>query len=207
MRRTCLCPPSAVNPCAKVGVFVTTDTDMPLTSLFRRNRHRAQAHAAYASIVERAREPEFFLRLDVPDTIDGRFEMIAVHMFLVLNRLKAEHEATSDFAQALFDAMFADLDRGLREMGATDIGVGRRVKEMATGFYGRIRAYEEGLAGDDQVLSDALRRNLYGTVQPRPEAVAGMARYLRSQAQALAHQPVGDLFSDKIKFGPISDLQ
>src|ERR1700733_15906328 len=99
---------------------------MPLASLFRRNRHRAQAHATYTSIVERAREPEFFLRLDVPDTLDGRFEMIALHMFLVLNRLKAEHEATSDFAQALFDAMFADLDRSLREMGARDIRVGRR---------------------------------------------------------------------------------
>jgi cytochrome b pre-mRNA-processing protein 3 len=176
---------------------------MPLASLFRRNPHRAKAHAAYASIVERAREPEFFLRLDVPDTLDGRFEMIALHMFLVLNRLKAEHEATSDFAQALFDAMFADLDRGLREMGATDIGVGRRVKEMAKGFYGRIRAYEEGLAAGDPTLAEALRRNLYGTVQPRPEAVVGMVGYIRSQVQALARQPVDEFFSDHVKFSPI----
>ncbi len=68
--------------------------------------------------------------------------------------------------------MFADLDRGLREMGATDMGVGKRVKEMAKGFYGRIAAYEKGLDGDDQTLSEALKRNLYGTVQPRPQAVA-----------------------------------
>jgi cytochrome b pre-mRNA-processing protein 3 len=177
---------------------------MALTSLFRRNRHRATAHAAYASIVERAREPEFFLRLDVPDTLDGRFEMIAVHMFLVLNRLKAEHEATSDFAQALFDAMFADLDRGLREMGATDIGVGKRVKEMAKAFYGRIKAYEDGLAGDDQMFAEALRRNLYGTVTPRPEAVTAMMRYIRRQVAALARQPVEDFFANNIKFDPIN---
>lgn len=177
---------------------------MPLASLFRRNPHRAKAYAAYASIVERAREPEFFLRLDVPDTLDGRFEMIALHMFLVLNRLKAEHEATSEFAQALFDAMFADLDRGLREMGATDIGVGRRVKEMAKGFYGRIHAYEAGLAAGDPTLAEALRRNLYGTVQPRPEAVAAMVGYIRAQVEALAQQPVDDFFSDHIKFDPIS---
>ena len=113
---------------------------------FRRNRFRAPAHAAYVSIVEQAREPGLFLNLGVPDTLDGRFETIAVHMFLVLNRLKAEHETTAEFAQALFDAMFADLDRSLREMGATDIGVGKRVKEMAKGFYGRIKAYEDGLA-------------------------------------------------------------
>lgn len=177
---------------------------MSIASLFRRNPHRAQAHATYASIVERAREPEFFLRLDVPDTLDGRFEMIALHMFLVLNRLKAEHEATSDFAQALFDAMFADLDRGLREMGATDIGVGRRVKEMAKGFYGRIRAYEEGLAAGAPALGEALRRNLYGTVQPRPEALASMIGYVRAQVEALAQEPVEQLFSDHVKFAPIS---
>jgi cytochrome b pre-mRNA-processing protein 3 len=177
---------------------------MPLASLFRRNRYRPQAYAAYASIVEHARRPDFFLRLDVPDTLDGRFEMIALHMFLVLNRLKAEHEATAEFAQALFDAMFADLDRGLREMGATDIGVGKRVKEMAKGFYGRIAAYEKGLEGDDKALSEALKRNLYGTVQPRPEAIAAIVRYMRTQAKALARQPVEAFFDNDIKFDPIT---
>ena len=179
---------------------------MALTSLFRRNPHRTAAHTAYVSIVEQARAPEFFLQLDVPDTLDGRFEMIAVHMFLVLNRLKVDHEQTSDFAQALFDAMFADLDRALREMGASDMSVGKRVKDMAKGFYGRIKAYEEGLAGDDQVFADALRRNLYGTVKPRPEAVAAMAHYMRSQAAALARQLTDDILANNFKFDPITIL-
>lgn len=178
---------------------------MPLASLFHRNRYRVQAHATYVSIVERAREPDFFLRLEVPDTLDGRFETIALHMFLVLNRLKAEHDATADFAQALFDAMFADLDRSLREMGATDIGVGRRVKDMAKALYGRIKAYDDGLAGDDAVLADALKRNLYGTVQPKAETVAAMARYLRAQASALAGQPIACFFSNNIKFLSVSN--
>ena len=179
---------------------------MPLASIFRRNPYRHQAYAAYTSIVEHARAPEFFLRLEVPDTLDGRFEMIALHMFLVLNRLKAEHDTTSEFSQALFDAMFADLDRGLREMGASDMGVGKRVKEMATGFYGRIAAYEKGLEGDDQTLSEALKRNLYGTVQPRPEAVTGIVRYMRGQAQTLAKQPVEAFFNNEIRFNPVSNL-
>jgi cytochrome b pre-mRNA-processing protein 3 len=177
---------------------------MPLASIFRRHSYRHQAYAAYASIVEQARAPDFFVRLDVPDTLDGRYEMIALHMFLVLNRLKAEHEATAEFSQALFDAMFADLDRGLREMGATDMGVGKRVKEMAKGFYGRIAAYEKGLEGDDQVLSEALKRNLYGTVQPREDAVAALARYMRMEAQALARQPTEAFFNNEIKFQPVS---
>jgi len=178
---------------------------MPLASIFRRNPYRHQAYAAYASIVEHARAPEFFLRLEVPDTLDGRFEMIALHMFLVLNRLKAERDTTAEFSQALFDAMFADLDRGLREMGASDMGVGKRVKEMATGFYGRIAAYEKGLEGDDQTLSEALKRNLYGTVQPRPEAVTGIVRYMRGQAQTLAKQPVEAFFNNEIRFNPVSN--
>jgi cytochrome b pre-mRNA-processing protein 3 len=177
---------------------------MPLASIFRRHSYRQQAYAAYASIVEQARAPDFFVRLDVPDTLDGRYEMIALHMFLVLNRLKAEHEATAEFSQALFDAMFADLDRGLREMGATDMGVGKRVKEMAKGFYGRIAAYEKGLEGDDQVLSEALKRNLYGTVQPREDAVAALARYMRMEAQALARQPAEVFLNNEIKFQPVS---
>jgi cytochrome b pre-mRNA-processing protein 3 len=177
---------------------------MPLATLFRPTRYRPRAYAACASIVEHARSPDFFLRLDVPDTLDGRYEMIALHMFLVLNRLKAEHGATAEFSQALFDAMFADLDRGLREMGATDMGVGKRVKEMAKGFYGRIAAYEKGLEGDDETLREALRRNLYGTVQPRPEAVSAIVCYMRVQAAVLARQPVEAFFSNEIRFEPIS---
>jgi cytochrome b pre-mRNA-processing protein 3 len=173
---------------------------MPLASFFRRNPHRSTAHAAYAQIVARAREPAFFLDGAVPDTLDGRFELIALHAFLVLNRLKADHAATADFAQELFDAMFADLDRGLREMGASDIGVGRHVKEMAKGFYGRIVAYEHGLASGDAQLDEALRRNLYGTASPAPEAVAAMVRYIRLQATALARETLDNLLSGQVKF-------
>jgi cytochrome b pre-mRNA-processing protein 3 len=177
---------------------------MPLASLFRRNPHRSAAHTAYTQIVARAREPAFFLDCAVPDTLDGRFELIALHAFLVLNRLKTDHAATADFAQELFDAMFADLDRGLREMGASDIGVGRHVKEMAKGFYGRILAYEQGLARGGDQLGDALRRNLYGTASPPPEAVAAMAHYIRLQAAALADATLESLLSGQMKFVPLS---
>jgi cytochrome b pre-mRNA-processing protein 3 len=177
---------------------------MPLASLFRRSPHRREAHEAYTAIVARAREPVFFIEGGVPDTLDGRFELIALHAFLVLNRLKADHAATADFAQELFDTMFADLDRGLREMGASDIGVGRHVKEMAKAFYGRIVAYEQGLAGSDEALCDALRRNLYGTVTPPPATLLAMARYLRRQAQSLAGETATDILSGKVNFGPLS---
>ncbi len=175
-----------------------------LSALFRRNERRAAVHTAYGRVVEQARHPIFYLEWWVPDTLDGRFEVLALHAFLVLNRLKREPAVTSAFAQDLFDTMFADLDRGLREMGASDIGVGRHVKEMAKAFYGRIVAYEQGLAGSEAALCEALVRNLYGTVAPPAATVSALARYLRRQAQSLAQEDVADFLSGKVNFGPLS---
>ena len=173
---------------------------MVLASLFRRRHRRDAVLAVYGEIVAQARRPIFFAQWGVPDTLDGRFEVLALHTFLVLHRLKAEAESTADFAQDLFDTMFADLDRGLREMGATDIGVGRHVKAMARGFYGRIAAYEQGCAGDDSALQEALRRNLYGTVSPDPVQVEAIARYVRRQVGALAAQPAARLMEAELPF-------
>jgi cytochrome b pre-mRNA-processing protein 3 len=165
-------------------------------SLFRR-RDRAVL-AAYGRIVERAREPIFYTGWGVPDTLDGRFELLALHAFLVLNRLKRAPEAAG-FAQELFDLMFDDLDRSLREMGVADLGVGRRIKEMASAFLGRIAAYDKGL-GDEAVLADALRRNLYGTAAPGPAQLATAARYVMRQAVSLNAQPIGELLRGEVAF-------
>ena len=177
-----------------------------LSSLFGRGQRRQAVAAAYHRIVERARAAAFFTLWGVPDTLDGRFEVLALHAFLVLNRLKAAHAETADFAQQLFDTMFADLDRALREMGASDLGVGRHVKDMARGFYGRALAYERGLAGDDAVLSEALQRNLFATA-PATAAVAGAARYVRRQAAALAQMPTSALLAGEISFAPMEDAR
>jgi cytochrome b pre-mRNA-processing protein 3 len=172
-------------------------------ALFRRFRRRPAAMAAYGHIVARAREPVFFAGWGVPDTLDGRFEMLALHAFLVLNRLKAEHAATGGFAQDLFDTMFADMDRGLREMGASDLGVGRHVKAMARGFYGRVAAYERGLDGGEAALEEALRRNLFGTAEPDAARLAAAARYVRRQAAALALVPASALLAGEVPFAPL----
>ncbi|HXQ51964.1 MAG TPA: ubiquinol-cytochrome C chaperone family protein [Stellaceae bacterium] len=177
---------------------------MPLAALLGRFRRRAAVMAAYRRIVERAREPVFFAGWGVPDTLDGRFEMLALHAFLVLNRLKADHAATAGFAQDLFDTMFADMDRGMREMGATDIGVGRHVKAMARGFYGRVAAYERGLGAGEAALEEALERNLFGTAPPDPAQLAAASRYVRRQAEALAGAPTSALLAGAVPFARLS---
>ena len=177
---------------------------MKLASLFRRFRQHPAVMTAYHRIVERARDPLFFSRWGIPDTLDGRFETLALHAFLVLNRLRADHEASADFAQRLFDTMFADLDRALREMGATDVGVGRHVKAMARGFYGRVAAYELGLKEGGAALEDSLRRNLFGTAPPTSAALAEAATYVRRQAAALAGVPTAALLSGDVPFAPLA---
>lgn len=161
---------------------------------------RESAAALYRAVVEQARSPRFYNDAGVPDTLDGRFELIALHAFMVLRRLQADPGRGGVLGQALFDSMFGDMDRSLREMGAGDLGVGRRVKFMASSFLGRIKAYEEGLDGDDDTLRSALLRNVYGTVPAPPDGAAAMARYTRDQLAALERQPIEDLLRGRVRF-------
>jgi cytochrome b pre-mRNA-processing protein 3 len=169
--------------------------------LFRSNPERRAAETAYRRVVEQARRPGFFLNGGVPDTVDGRFELICLHAFLYLHRLKGEQPRSTRFGRCFVAAMFADFDRSLREMGTGDLSVGREVKRMAEAFYGRFAAYEEGLATDDSVLRPALARNLFGTATPDPTQLAAMASYVREQAAALRRQGRVVLLQGKIAFG------
>lgn len=173
---------------------------MLFSRFFRRSQGVASATRIYAAIVAQARRPEFYAKHRIPDTLDGRFEMIALHAYLVLNRLKGQGVEADTVAQAVFDAMFDDMDRSLREMGVGDLGVGRRVKAMAQGFYGRIAAYDKGLALGDAALGEAIARNLYGTVgaphdPAREGAVAPMIAYLRAARAFLADRPIADIIA------------
>jgi cytochrome b pre-mRNA-processing protein 3 len=97
--------------------------------------------------------------------------------------------------------MFQDMDQSLRELGASDIGVGRRVKLMAQGLYGRIEAYEAGLRAPEAELEAALGRNLYGTVQPQPGSLRAIAGYLRREAGALTRLDLAGLMAGDLTFG------
>lgn len=175
---------------------------MALRFLRRRTGVEQTAGRLYAAAVAQAREPGFFLHCGVPDTVDGRFEMIALHVHLVLRRLRRGGAAASETAQALFDAMFADMDRALREMGAGDLGVGRRVKTMAKAFYGRVAAYDAGLDGGAGALEAALARNVYRAGPPPAGALAALAAYVRREARSLGAQPLEALLAGRAAFGP-----
>lgn len=159
----------------------------------------------YRRIVAQARRPEFYVRGGVPDSLDGRFEMLALHLFLVLHRLKDERDdpACAALAQALADRMAADFDANLREMGAGDLGVGRRVKRMAGALYRRLAAYEAALDGGEAALGEALRRYLFATVEPDEGQVTAMARYVSAGRSLLAETLAAALAKGDLDFpGP-----
>lgn len=166
----------------------------------RRNATRKAADLAYWRVVEQARQPVFFTDYRVPDTLDGRFELICLHAFLYLHRLRAEQPRANRLSQSFFDRMFADFDRSLREMGTGDLSVGKHVKRMARAFYGRILAYEEGLTGDDAVLAAAVYRNIFGTVPGSAPTAGAMATYIRAAVRGLRNQPVTELLAGHISF-------
>lgn len=172
-----------------------------LSRLFQRKPSERVVARLYGTIVEQARHPGFFTTMGVPDSLEGRFEMVALHAWLVMRRLAMGGKETRAFNQSLFDFMFADMDFNLREMGAGDMKVGDRVKELASHYYGRVAAYDEGLdAADPGILIQALDRNLYGSTLPPPEHPQAMADYVRQQWRTLSVFPVQRLLLGEVEF-------
>ncbi|MCW2246120.1 cytochrome b pre-mRNA-processing protein 3 [Azospirillum fermentarium] len=169
-----------------------------------RGRDRRPAFDAFSCLVVQARHPEFFRGWGVPDTIDGRFDMVALHVFLLMHRLKGQGVAAEAFSQQVFEVMVADMDHSLRELGAGDTGVGKRVKRMVRGMAGRLQAYDRALAaGGNAALEAALDNNVYGTVADSdPVAVASLAAYVRDQAAHLAAQDVDALMAARFTLAP-----
>lgn len=158
-----------------------------------------RAYAAYSAIVAQARHPVFYQQWQVEDSLDGRFDCIVLHLFLVLQRLEAEaHPDMQAYTRYLLEAFFADMDRSLREMGASDTGVGHRVKRMAQAFYGRRKAYGE--AQDETGLREALHRNVYRERPVPGECMASLAAYMGRNRKMLAEQSTESLLQGRIPF-------
>jgi cytochrome b pre-mRNA-processing protein 3 len=158
----------------------------------RKNPHEAFASTIYARAAEAARAPILFQDCGIPDTLDGRFDSLALHAALMIDRLRQEPEGEA-LAQAFFDAMFRHLDLTLREIGVQDLGVGRRIKIMAEGLHGRALAYRAALAGGPTPLKDVLRRNAYGGRSPDDAEVACLEAHVRDYAARLAGTPLNSL--------------
>lgn len=168
-----------------------------LFGLFRKGPSES-AHAVYGSIVAQARQPAFYMGYAVPDTVEGRFEMILLHATLVFARLKDDDVGARILAQEVLDVFFTDMDRSLREMGVGDLSVGKKMKKLGRAYAGRSQAYDRGLAaGDAAELAAALKRNVFAGLDG-PEVEAGAARLARcalAAAASLAAVPTARLLA------------
>jgi cytochrome b pre-mRNA-processing protein 3 len=120
---------------------------------------RGTIEAIYGMIVTQAREPAFYRSLGVPDTVNGRFDLLVLHLWLVLRRFRSTSDA-KDASQALFDRFCDDMDANLREMGVGDLTVPKRMQAFGEAFYGRAAAYDVAFDAGGDAPAKALCKNI-----------------------------------------------
>ena len=170
-----------------------------ILTAFRRLRQDRNIHALYGAIVAQARLPAFYAAYGVPDTVEGRFELIVLHLVLFLNRL-AQGAAAAAAGQQLFDVFCRDLDHNLREMGVSDPAVPRKMRDFGEAFYGRQAAYRAALAASQgEELEKAFSRNIFAVGGVDNRAVR-LARYARALIERLAIESEDELLAGKAVF-------
>jgi cytochrome b pre-mRNA-processing protein 3 len=169
-----------------------------LSRFRRKDVAREAADRLHAAIAARARDPIFHTEFAVPDTIDGRFDLLALHAFLVMEALKGHGEAGSAVSTHLATGVFAGFEDALRDLGVGDFGLSRRIKAMAGAFYGRLEAY--GVAEDEPAMAEAILRNVYRGDDAATASAGALARYA---ARARAAVASGDTLGGVADFGPL----
>jgi len=170
-----------------------------ILKLFRPGSPDRNIRDLYGAIVAQARSPAFYRDYDVPDTMEGRFDLIVLHLVLLIERLGRDADAGRGIGQRLFDAFCRDLDGNLREMGVGDLAVPKRMQRFGEAFYGRQAAYLGGLDSlDPKDFENALARNILEG--EAPEQAADLARYGRVAAHELDAQEEGALLGGKLAF-------
>jgi cytochrome b pre-mRNA-processing protein 3 len=161
---------------------------------------RAAGASLYATCASAARKPYFYQELAVPDTVEGRFEIYALHVLLVIGRLRGEGERASAVSQALFDALLRGLDDGLREMGVGDLSVGKKMRKLGEALYGRARNLDQALEllPNADALQAFLARTTYAEVGEPP--LADMIGWVSMTRDHLAAQVVDHLLDGRVTF-------
>ena len=174
-----------------------------IKNIFSFSREKKIAHKLYKTIVKQARQPAFYVNCGVADTFDGRFDLISLHMILIIRRMKSDIDQSRKISQALFDYMFDDIDLNLRELGIGDMGVLHRVKKMTKAFYGRLESYDQALnLKDNARLSASLERNLYREISVTDVNLRAMTAYTHEQSLHLDNVDISNLLAGELNFCP-----
>jgi len=170
-----------------------------ILSLFRKKTAPEPVYAVYNSIVAQSRRPVFYAQWGVPDSVTGRFDMISLHLALLFRRLRKGPDGSREFSQAVFDLFFKDMDRSLREMGVSDLGVPKKIQKMGNIFFGLLAAMNEALDRNDaDALANVLARNIFDG-QDTPELRA-LTDYVIARDADLAAQPLEAITAGSVRF-------
>lgn len=175
---------------------------MVLSFLSRGKTRRKLGEELYSFVRDAARNPAFFGEGKIADSVDGRFEILVMHGFLLMRALR-QHNQVERVDQLVFDAMIRDLDGAVRELGASDTRVGRRIKSMAQGFFGRSKSYHEALeSADPAQIHEALARNIEASCTTKPKAafLKEVSDWFLASNQQLVGQEWEVLLRDGPKF-------
>jgi cytochrome b pre-mRNA-processing protein 3 len=168
--------------------------------LFGRRPRADAASALYEAIVAQSRRAVFYTEYCVPDSVDGRFDLIVLHQALLVRRLGREQEPGRVLAQEVFDVFCRDLDGNLREMGVGDLAVPKEMQRFGAAFYGRLGAYEQALASDGDDLATTVGRNVLAeTGLPSPQA-RRLAAYTRAAVAGLDAAASDTLMAGRVNF-------
>ena len=167
----------------------------------RADPQKEAARSLFRALAEQARRADFYTRFKVPDTIDGRFDLLALHGYIVMEGLRGEGPRGERIGTHLATAIFESLEEALRELGVGDTGIARRIKAMADAFYGRLAAYSS--AKDPAAMADALLRNLYRGENGRRAEAELLTDYVFASRES-AQRADGSLVAGAISFAPLS---
>lgn len=167
----------------------------------RRNPRSDTISTLYGTIVAQARMPCFYRDYGVADTINGRFDLIVLHLMLLFHRLAAEPPRRRALGQSVFDLFCRDMDHNLREMGVGDLAVPKKMQRIGAAFYGNLQAYEEALqAGTSEALKKAVIRNVEGASGDERLAAGRFAAYITEAIRVLAGQRYDLLAAGELSF-------
>ena len=168
---------------------------------FRKDQTQSQAETLFAALNEAARAPALYADAGAPDTVEGRFEVLGLHVYLAMRRLKRDAPASDRLSAALQEVFFRRLDDALREIGVGDLSIGRKIRGLAEAFYGRATAYEKAFAEGSGALAAALARNVFESADPAKARL--LANYARKADHRLAETAPGALVAAIGELGAI----
>lgn len=164
---------------------------------------RQAAERLYWAALAAARRPAFYVRHGVPDTLQGRFEMVALNLFPVLHRLMHEPGDDPELARAVAESLVDDMDGALRDVGVGDTRVPKRMRALYQSFAGRVTAYSQALGEGDEALADAVARNVFPEGGDR-EHVAALASYVGEAVRAVRGVELASLRRGDVPYPDVS---